>query len=112
MPGLVDDHLPVGLRELALLELHRIGTGGHRRVHQVLRNPEIAVVVEADLGNHITGLVGPDAPGSDAQVPLAGHVVAPSPDARSQSQVRRRASSNGIHVSSPSASRARRVHGT
>ena len=65
---LVDDLLPVRLGELAFLELHRVGAGGDGRVHELLRDGETAVVIQADLGNDVARLVGADAACADAQM--------------------------------------------
>ena len=57
---LVEDFLAVGLAELPLLELHRVGAGRDRGVHELLRDREVAVVVDADFGDHIARLPGTD----------------------------------------------------
>ena len=57
---LVEDFLAVGLAERPLLELHRVGASRHRGVHELFRDGEVAVVVDADFGDHIARLPGTD----------------------------------------------------
>ena len=44
----------------ALLELHRIGAGIRRDVDELLGEVDVAVVVQADLGDDVDGLAAAD----------------------------------------------------
>jgi hypothetical protein len=64
---LLEDRLLVQVGEAPLLELDGVRPRLRRRVDQPLGQREVAVVVEADLGDDEAGLVGADAAASDRQ---------------------------------------------
>src|SRR5258708_15984315 len=57
----------VGHLQLPLLEFHRVGAALDRGIHELLGDREIAVVVDADLGDDVTRLAGPDPARADVE---------------------------------------------
>ena len=74
----------------ALLELHRVRAGVGRDVDEPLGELDVAVVVEADLGDDIGGAAAADDAGSDRD----GHVLCPS--VRSRWRARGRGCDAGV----------------
>ncbi len=71
VPRLVDDLFPVGFPEFALLELDRVRACVDRRIDELLRDVEIAVVIDADFGDHVAWLPRTDAAGPDVEDPFS-----------------------------------------
>ena len=82
---LVDDFLAIGLVEFSLLELHRVGARRGRCVHELLRDREVAVVVETDFGDHIARFSRTDPSRADVESPLScRHVMKRGPETNPQ----------------------------
>src|SRR4029077_17732074 len=69
--GLIDDRLAVRFTELPLLELDGVRAGRDRGIDELLRNSEVAVVVDADPGDHIARLAGTDPAAANLEGPLS-----------------------------------------
>src|SRR6185436_1817855 len=71
---LVDDLLAVGLAQLPLLELDGVGAGVDGGVDQLLRDRQVAVVIDADFGDDVARLARADPPRTDVESALSiGH---------------------------------------
>jgi hypothetical protein len=68
---LVDDLFAVGFSQLSLLELHRVGAGLDGGVHEPLRDRQVAIVVDADLGNDVARLSRSNPAGADVEGTLS-----------------------------------------
>src|SRR5262249_18521051 len=71
VPRLMDDLLAVGLGQLALLELDGVGASLDGSVDELLRNAEIAVVVDSHFGDDVARLAGTDPARAEAQAARA-----------------------------------------
>jgi hypothetical protein len=57
---MVEHILTVQAGEMAFLELHGAYPGFRRGIHKPFGQTDIPVMVDADLGNDISGLIGAD----------------------------------------------------